>query len=152
MDSPSPLPVETGQEPRVVQEITHLILRLTERLQDDYARHAARLGLTAGQAKVLMALRPEESVPMRVLAERTGYDPSNLTGLVDRLVARELVSRRPDAVDRRVTVLTTTQQGERLRLAFWRQIHGDTGPLANLSGEELAGLRSSLRTALQPTD
>lgn len=137
-------PRRAGGELRLVQEIAGLVLALAGRLQDNYAGQAAALGLTAGQSKVLMALRPGESVPMRALSGRIGTDPSNLTGLVDKLEARGLLVRIPDRVDRRVKALVLTQRGEDLRTAFWNRLTADAGPLAHLSGAELKALRDAL--------
>jgi DNA-binding MarR family transcriptional regulator len=133
---------------RTVQEVSFLMLAMAERLQDHFAARAAELGLTAGQAKVLMALVPQESLPMRALAERLGYDPSNLTGLVDKLEARGVVLRRPDKLDRRVKALVLTEDGETLRALFWERMTHDAGPLAHLSRTALRELRNGLRAAL----
>src|SRR3982074_2364108 len=77
-----------GNELRDVQQASYLMHRMAERQQAYYAACAAEFDLSAAQSKVLMSLRPEDAVPMRVLAERVGFDPSNLTGLVDKLEAR----------------------------------------------------------------
>jgi DNA-binding MarR family transcriptional regulator len=86
---------------RAVQETSWLVLDLVERLQRGFALRAAEFGLSRAQAKVLLALRPGEALPMRVLARGLGFDPSNLTGLADRLEERGLIERRPDPADRR---------------------------------------------------
>ena len=39
---------------------------------------------------------------MRTLADRLGLDPANLTGVVDKLEERGLVTRQPHPQDRRV--------------------------------------------------
>ena len=133
---------------RIAQEVSRLILAVAQRLQDNFAARASRLGLTALQAKLLIALPPGESVPMRVLAERLRCDPSNLTGLVDKLESRDVVRRRPDPVDRRVKALTLTDRGADLRSAFWGQMISDAGPLAHLSVDQLHDLRDHLRVTL----
>jgi DNA-binding MarR family transcriptional regulator len=136
---------------RLIQEISFLVLDLAGQLQDNHSAHAAALGLTPAQAKVIVALRPGEAVPMRVLADRLRVDPSNLTGLVDRLEDRDLVVRRPDTVDRRVKALLLTGAGERLRAAFWERLTGGAGPFGHLSADELGDLRDRLRGVLAPS-
>lgn len=69
--------------------------------------HAAAVGLSGAQVKVLLSLVPGEGVPMRDLAERLDYDASNPTTLVDRLQRR-----------RRVKALILTPEGEQLRQTF----------------------------------
>ena len=45
------------------------------------------------------------------LAEQLGLDPSNITGVVDRLEARGLIDRQPHPEDRRVKLLVLTDAG-----------------------------------------
>ena len=55
-----------------------------------------------------------EPLSQRQLAARFGCDPSNISVIVDRLVERELVERRPDPNDGRVKLITATHAGEEL--------------------------------------
>jgi DNA-binding MarR family transcriptional regulator len=148
---PADLPPPGTRDLRLVHEVSFLMLAMAEQLQDHFAAMAAGLGLTAAQAKVLIALEPHESLPMRALADRLGHDPSNLTGLVDKLEARGAVVRRPDNVDRRVKALTLTEDGLKLRATFWDHITHDAGPFAHLSRAELRVLRDGLRTLRAPS-
>ncbi|WDV56689.1 MarR family transcriptional regulator [Streptomyces coeruleorubidus] len=82
----------------------------------DLTAAAALHGLTMTQAKMLILLR-RQPLPMRALAGRLACDASNITGLVDRLEARGLVSRRADAADRRIKNVVATEEGrEAVRL------------------------------------
>jgi DNA-binding MarR family transcriptional regulator len=128
------------------------MIAMTARLQASFAAIAAETGLTATQAKVLMQLRPSEALPMRVLAERLSYDPSNLTGVADMLERRGAVERRPAPGDRRVKALAITGEGVRLRDAFWQRLVSDPGPLGHLSRAQLTGLKDALTEALGPAD
>ena len=142
------LPPPATEALRVVQEAAYLALALAQRLQDNYARHAAALGLTAAQAKVLLALQPNEAVSQRALADHLGYDPSNLTGLIDKLETRGAVRRRPDDRDRRVKTLLLTPSGTQTRTAFWTALTNDSGPLAHLTTGQAQALRDRLTEAL----
>lgn len=147
-DQPT-VPAEPASEHlRRVQETAWLLLAMAERLQQHFAARAVEFGLSAAQAKVLVALQPGESAPMRALAVRLEYDPSNLTGLVDRLEARGTVERRPDPADRRVKALVLTEAGERTRQDFQRRLTRDAGPLARLSPSQIDELRALLQVAL----
>jgi DNA-binding MarR family transcriptional regulator len=97
-----------------------------------------------------MSLQPGESVPMRGLADRVGSDPSNLTGLVDKLENRSALCRVPDPVDRRVKTLQLTDEGQQLREAFWRRLTHDAGPIAALTPGQVRQLRELLQAALDP--
>lgn len=133
---------------RTVQEASRLVLALAERLQQGFAARAAESGLSAAQAKVLLQLQPGEALPMRTLANRLGYDASNLTGLVDKLEARGAVERRPDPDDRRIKGIVVTEDGLRLREDFRHRLVGDAGALASLSDSQVLDLRNLLQAAL----
>ncbi|MDQ3251004.1 MAG: MarR family transcriptional regulator [Actinomycetota bacterium] len=133
---------------RTVQETTWLVLSLAERLQQGFAAHAAEFGLSAAQAKVLLRLQSGEDLPMRKLARSLGYDPSNLTGLVDKLEARGAVERRLDPADRRIKAIAMTEEGLRLREDFRGRLVGDAGALASMSDSQIKDLRNLLQMAL----
>lgn len=147
MDSVEGLPKSGADEVGVSQEVVRLLLGATDRLWQHYGSRAAEFGLSASQAKVLVSLQPEEAVPMRALAKRLRYDASNLTGLVDKLEERGALERRPDPTDRRVKALVLTEEGRRLREAFWGRLVGNGGPFGSLDGSQLRDLRNLLRLA-----
>src|SRR5438067_9036432 len=136
-----------GAELQDVQQASYLLLRMAERQQAYYTACAAEFELSAAQSKVLMSLQPGESVPMRVLADRVSSDPSNLTGLVDKLETRGALRRVPDPGDRRVKTLQLTDQGRALREAFWHRLTHDPGPIAPLTPPQVRQLRELLRAA-----
>jgi DNA-binding MarR family transcriptional regulator len=138
---------ESGQL-GLVREVVGLWFAMQARLQGHFATLAAEHGLSAVQAKVLVQLDPEVAVSMRTLADRLQYDPSNLTTVIDRLEQRGAVRRRPDPNDRRVKGLLLTEEGVRLRGAFWERLVNDAGPMGHLGTSELASLRDLLRAAL----
>jgi len=62
---------------------------------------AEQLGLTRAQWRVLAQLRRREGINQSALAEILEIEPITLVRHIDRLVAKELVERRPDPNDRR---------------------------------------------------
>jgi DNA-binding MarR family transcriptional regulator len=128
-----------------------MLLAVTERLRQHWSAHAAALGLTAAQVKVLLRLTPGEAVPMRKLARQLHYDASNLTTLVDRLVGRGALERQADPADRRVKALVLTPEGNRLRDQFWHNLVTDPGPLTPLRQDDLRTLTRLLAKLDQPT-
>ena len=62
---------------------------------------AGELGLTRAQWRVLAQLRRREGINQSALAELLEIEPITLVRHIDRLVAKELVERRPDPNDRR---------------------------------------------------
>ncbi|MGA5128750.1 MarR family transcriptional regulator [Streptomyces olivoreticuli] len=131
----------------LTREVVDLIATVVARYHEEYEEAAARHSLTGAQAKVL-ALLAGEPQPMRRIAQQLRCEPSNVTGIVDRLESRGLAERRPDPDDRRVKLAAATAEGtataERLResLNFARE------PLAGLSAQERTVLRDLLRRML----
>lgn len=131
----------------VTVEVVELIGDVVARYHMEYEDAAASHQLTGAQARVLTLLSLEP-LPMRRIAQKLRCEPSNVTGIVDRLETRGLVERRPDPADRRVKLAAPTDEGlqtaERLResLDFARE------PLAGLSAEERTALRDLLRRML----
>src|SRR5258706_13453946 len=78
---------------RLEGEVVGLWFEMQARLEAHFTRLADENGLSAVQAKVLMQLQPGGAVTMRPLADQLQYDPSNLTGVIDRLEARGAVRR-----------------------------------------------------------
>src|SRR5437763_1370402 len=73
----------------VADQAWALLLQVAfERVQAHFAAAVAELDLAPMQAKALHELDVEPPISMRELAERLRSDPSNVTGLIDRLEAR----------------------------------------------------------------
>jgi DNA-binding MarR family transcriptional regulator len=109
----------------------------------------ADLGLTFSQAHALRLLDPDRPLPMRSLAERLFCDASNVTGIVDRLEARELVERRSAEGDRRVKALTLTDSGVQLRERVLQIMNEPPAAIAALSVADQRILRDVLRRAVE---
>lgn len=128
-------------------EVVELIGTVVARYYEEYDQAAAEHSLTGAQARVL-GLLSIQPMPMRRIAQKLKCEPSNVTGIVDRLEARGLVERRPDPLDRRVKLAAPTERGRatarQLRdgLTFARE------PLADLSAAERTVLRDLLRRML----
>ncbi|NEC23032.1 MarR family winged helix-turn-helix transcriptional regulator, partial [Streptomyces parvus] len=93
-------------------EVVELIGTVVARYHEEYDRAAAEHSLTGAQARVL-GLLSLDPLPMRKIAVRLKCEPSNVTGIIDRLEARGLVERRPDPADRRVKLAAATDRGRR---------------------------------------
>jgi DNA-binding MarR family transcriptional regulator len=109
---------------------------------------AAQLRLSPAQCHVLHLIEPDQPTPMGQLAETLACDASNVTGLVDRLESRGLVSRRPSPGDRRVKVLVLTETGVRLRAALVERMTAPPPALGRLSLQEQRELVRILRRLL----
>jgi DNA-binding MarR family transcriptional regulator len=125
-------------------EIHKLLVALTVRIKAHEDVCLGRLSVTRMEAKVLYRLEPEETVPVRTIAERGGVDPSNLSAAVESLEARGLVERPPAAHDRRVHAVRLTAEGEGLRERLEACLHEGHPAVARLGPEERAALRDLL--------
>ncbi len=85
-------------------------LSVLDSVQSDLWREQ---GLTATQLRVLSRLRRAGSASVGEIAESLQVTPSTATGLVERLVQRRVVRRRPRSGDRRVVDVSLTEAGKR---------------------------------------
>ncbi|MDQ0990660.1 MarR family winged helix-turn-helix transcriptional regulator [Streptomyces sp. V3I7] len=131
-------------------EVVDLIGDVVARFYADYEEAAAEHALTGAQAR-LLSLLSLEPLPMRKLARKLKCEPSNVTGIVDRLESRGLVERRPDPSDRRVKLAAATDEGRRVAQDLRDGLHFAREPLAGLSDEERLSLRDLLRRMLDRT-
>ncbi|MFE7812981.1 MarR family winged helix-turn-helix transcriptional regulator [Streptomyces sp. NPDC057433] len=128
-------------------EVVGLIGSVVARYHEEYEEAAAGHALTGAQAR-LLSLLCLEPLPMRKLAHRLKCEPSNVTGIVDRLESRGLVERRPDPADRRVKVAAATEEGRRVARGLRESLRFAREPLAALTEEQRRSLRDTLRTML----
>jgi MarR family transcriptional regulator, organic hydroperoxide resistance regulator len=122
-----------------------------ERVHAHFAAVVAELDLAPMQAKALHELDAEQPISMRELANRLGADPSNVTGLIDRLEARGLVERRPDPNDRRIRGLALTSAGARLRQRLFARLYSAPRSVAELPQRDQRCLRDVLERILSAT-
>lgn len=77
----------------------------------DEIRRQPRCGLTVPQFRAMIFAELHPGEPLSELAEFTGLSLSAASRMVDLLVRRGLVRRRPDAADRRRVSLGLTARG-----------------------------------------
>lgn len=123
-------------------EVVELLFAYVDRLRAHFESVAQAHELTPVQAKVVLFLG--EPSPMRCLADDLGCDPSNITGVVDRLEERGLLSRAASPNDRRVTYLQPTPAGRKLRESFELALFRDVPGMKSLNRAQVADLREAL--------
>jgi DNA-binding MarR family transcriptional regulator len=99
-------------------ERIHRILSCTEGLAHGFnpSRDRAwlRVDLTMPQLKALIYVTKNECATSGHIASGLGVGLSTITGIVDRLAEQNLVSRREDPRDRRITRVVPTSAGREL--------------------------------------
>ncbi|MFI8964933.1 MarR family winged helix-turn-helix transcriptional regulator [Streptomyces sp. NPDC053493] len=131
----------------LTREVVELIGTVVARYHEEYEEAAAAHALTGAQARVLglLALEP---TPMRKIAEQLKCEPSNVTGIIDRLESRGLVERRPDPADRRVKVAAPTEEGRETARRLRDSLRFAREPLGELTEVERTLLRDLLKRML----
>jgi DNA-binding MarR family transcriptional regulator len=131
----------------LTREVIDLIGTVVARYHQEYDAVAGEYQLTGAQARVL-GLLAREPLPMRRIAEQLQCEPSNVTGIVDRLEARGLVERQPDPADRRVKLAAATDAGRTTADHLRSGLNFAREPLAALSTRDRTTLRDLLRRML----
>ena len=109
---------------------------------------ASEFDLHPAQAGALMQLDEESGLSMREIASHLACDSSNVTGIVDRLEARGLVTRRTSERDRRVRRIVPTPLGLEVRDAMRERMARAPAVIERLSAEDQRLLRDLLVRAL----
>jgi DNA-binding MarR family transcriptional regulator len=139
--------VEREQSP--ADEAWIILRQLLRAERRRFLAAASELDLHPAQAGALLQMEPGAAMPMHELATILACDNSNVTGIVDRLEARELVARRPYAQDRRVRHIVLTAAGIELRERVRARMAEPPEAVRRLSLADQRLLRDVLRRAVQ---
>lgn len=147
----SMLPETTGSElgPELELE-AYTLLRQVNLIMDTYNRYDLRSeDLTVPQFMIL-TYATDNGMPLSTISSRMLCDNSNLTGIVERLISKGYVERKPDPQDRRVSLICLTEEGaEKLRHIKPRHHARVSRRMRNLAPSEVAQLRNLLQTLYQ---
>jgi len=146
----------------VVEVVVSTREELSAELQDRMVRfiadvilfnHAvsAKVGLGASDSQFMTLLQSYGPLTPRQLSEHTGLTSGTVTGVIDRLESLGLVTRQPDATDRRKVLVTPSPEAIQEKLA---PLYAEQGArmhamLASRSDEELRTISAFLADAVQ---
>ncbi len=133
-------------------EFMRLIWAMDHGLQMTSKRMQRRLGITGPQRLVIRVLGKHPRISAGKLAEILYLHPSTLTGVLQRLVRRGILVRRPDPRDGRRVLLGLTARGRALDLpahgtvesAVERALRGVSGTKTSAARTVMAALAKSL--------
>ena len=133
---------DDATEVDVGARLTYLFKRAHADLAVLHEQLLAPFGIHAGELAVLMLIQAHEAESQQQVVRRLGIDRTTMVELIDVLEDKGLVTRRPDAADRRRKVLELTPKGR------------TTLPRATRASDQaeqqlLAGLDESERTMLR---
>lgn len=140
----TPTPTNPRREPTLLYIIKQLELATRSRLDDIFRP----IGMTALQYTALTVLEHHPDISGVQLARRSFVAPQSMADMIEALGARGLLERHPDANDRRRLLIALTPNGRAI-LDKYRGVVADleASAFADLSTEEVAGLRRALQTA-----
>jgi DNA-binding MarR family transcriptional regulator len=98
-----------------IEALFHDIRRIVRALELFSKEVDVRFHLTAPQLWALWELGKDGPLSLKDLSARIQLHPSTVVGVVDRLEAKGLVTRKTDSVDRRRVKLSLTAAGRALR-------------------------------------
>lgn len=108
------------------------------------------LDLTMPQLKVVLLLFTNGPERMSTMASALGVSLATATGVVDRLVEKDMVTREGDPNDRRVVLIRLSDKGEKLIAGLWQLArHNAEVLLRALERRQLEMLNEALRALLE---
>ncbi len=98
-----------------IEEVFQHLRRIVKALELFSKEVDSQFGLTAPQLWALWELGKEGPLALKDLSARLHVHPSTMVGVVDRLEAKGLATRKTDPADRRRVKLSLTPAGRALR-------------------------------------
>jgi DNA-binding MarR family transcriptional regulator len=108
----------------------------------------AEFDLTPMQGHALRVLDPDDPLAMSTLAQELVCDASNVTGIVDKLESRGLITRQGAEGDRRIKMLVVTEKGRQLRDSLWTRTMEPPRAVTDLPEETKRRLAEALRAVV----
>jgi len=100
-----------------------LLIQVAMRAKQSLMHLAEQHDLSVMQMFTMATMKPGHPIPMNTISCILGCDASNVTGIVDRLLAHDLIKREENPEDRRVKMITLTSAGEQLRAAMFEELN-----------------------------
>ncbi len=108
------------------------------------------MGITSGEFRVLLVLNDKKGISLGAIANGWSMQNSNITTTVKSLVEKDLVGKKKDMLDKRITNVYITKKGEEIRrkitLEFDRKI---TENLAQINDEKIAVALDAINNILE---
>jgi MarR family 2-MHQ and catechol resistance regulon transcriptional repressor len=138
-------------EPPEVEAYT--LLRQVNSIMDTYNRFDLRSEELTVPQFMILNYSTVDGVPLSEISARMLCDNSNLTGIVDRLIAKGYVRRKPDPQDRRVSLICLTAAGadklRRIKPRHHARVSRRMRTLSQAQVQELRDILQRLYASLQ---
>jgi DNA-binding MarR family transcriptional regulator len=130
-------------------DLSWLLIRASIMAKQGLLKVSEEYDLSPMQALTLCLLEPGDAVPMSTISDLLVCDPSNVTGIVERLSVGTYIERRESSIDRRVKTIQLTETGSTLRRKLLARIIEDNeSNLARLTQDEIEMLKTLLLKTL----
>jgi DNA-binding MarR family transcriptional regulator len=127
-----------------------LFLKASFRSKRGFIKIAEKYDLSVIQLYTLCQIKPGHPLPMNVIADMLICDPSNVTGIIDRLFSQAYIVRQEKPDDRRVKMISLTPKGEKLRDEIINDISAyRSEALEKLTKDQKDQLRDLLKQILE---
>jgi DNA-binding MarR family transcriptional regulator len=142
------LAVKTKSE--LIEQVLKLAMQFRRLMKDDSPGAWLDLNLTIAQLKSLFYINFERETNVKNLASALKVTSPNVTGILDRLVEHELVSREYNQLNRREQIVKLTTKGEDLiGKLHERMFTRHSSILKRLSVEDLEALVTGLSVLIR---
>ena len=121
--------IETQKKEELIENILQLTDRVFRQLLPILPMEWLHLNLTISQLKVVLLLFITGHSRMSDIASELGVSLATATGVVDRLVERNLLIRNGDPDDRRVVLCQLSNDGEKIIRDLWQLSQKRAGDL-----------------------
>ena len=139
---------------RTKEELVENVLELGEKAFRDLfpilPKEWLSLDLTMPQLKVVLLLFLNGPERMGTIASALGVSLATATGVVERLVEKDMATREGDPNDRRIVLIRLSDQGEKLITGLWQLARGNAELLLKvLDQRKLQLLNEALHSLLE---
>ena len=144
--SSSPRPAPSPDDYKLAEQVGHLLRRAHQRHTAIFQEGIGATQLTPTRFAALVKIKDVGQVSQNELGRLTAMDPATIQGVIQRLEARKLIDREPDAQDRRRAILRLSAAGQALIADAIQHARAITeATLAPLSPDERAQFLALLK-------
>ena len=137
---------DSGPGPEVSTRLGYLLKHAQAQMTQLYATALEPYGVDARELGVLVLLAAHEPASQQHAAARLGVDRTTMVAVLDTLQTKGLVSRHPDAEDRRRNIVELTATGQDVLIEATRASEdAERALLAPLDPQDAQHLRDALR-------
>jgi DNA-binding MarR family transcriptional regulator len=145
--------VDLGPGPTASRRLGYLFKHAMARMEALNVSALAPLGIEPRELGVMFLIGDHEPTSQQQSAQRLGVDRTTMVALIDTLERKGLVTRHPDAADRRRNVVELTGAGrDVLRHATKAGDEAESAFLSPLNAAAADNLRTALQRALLSAD